>query len=589
MTKSIQWKLVIVFVLLVVSVIIVIGTFLLYSITDFYHKQFINEMDNVFANESQDFLPLERTSENLSNKLKVFSVQLGLDSYRHYYILNALGGVLDSSNSLESNIESTPNIISAINGKIGKEYKTSDAYMDYAYPVFWENSQDKVKYIIYVQDTKEELRLLLSTQINKNIFYALFLGLIISFILGFLLSNTITTPIALLTKKAEKLAAGDFEQVMEVVSKDEIGKLAGAFNFMAAELQENMHEISSERNKMEAILFHMTDGLLAFNLDGEITHMNLAAKKMLGIDKQDIGCFDDYFRKINIFITLEDLICLDSHEAVERQIDINNFHIKAYFVPFRLEKDRLGGVIVVLQDITEQQKLELVRREFVANVSHELKTPLTSIKSYAETLLDGAVDDRDTAIHFLRVINSESDRMTRLVRDLLVLSHLDYKQTEWKKGHFSLIKLVEEVMEKLSLQAKSHDHKIILTRVTDVPDVFGDQDKIEQVLLNIVSNAIKYTPDGGEISITAGCIQKEAYVKIKDNGIGIPKEDLSRIFERFYRVDKARSRELGGTGLGLSIAKEIITAHGGSISIDSEPAQGTEVTIKLPVDKAEVM
>ena len=584
MVRSIQWKLVIMFVVLVISVMIVVGTILLYSITDFYHQQFIRQMDNFF--ESEDYLPRELTPNSVEEKLRVFVVQLGIDSYRDYYVLNELGVVLRASRQFSTQIESTPNIISAINGKVGREYKRSAAYVDYAVPIFREGTQDEVKYIIYIQDTKEELYEQ-TAQVSNNIFYALFIGLMISVILGFLLSNTITAPIAILTRKAENLAEGNFEQVVEIKAKDEIGKLAGTFNFMANELQQYVREIGNEKNKMEAILLHMTDGVLAFNANGSLIHMNLAAEKMLGLRADQITHFDTLFTNTSADIKLLDLMNEDDKKVIKKQIELNQLHINTFFIPFQLEGEAAVGIMVVLQDITEQQKLEMVRREFVANVSHELKTPLTSIKSYAETLLQGMVDDKETTAHFLEVINNEADRMTRLVRDLLVLSQLDYKQTQWKKKSFCLIGLVEEVLDKLLLTANQRKQELTLHKKVSEAEVYGDRDKIEQVLVNIISNAIKYTPEAGEINIYIGIVADEVCIKIIDNGMGIPKEDLARIFERFYRVDKARSRELGGTGLGLSIAQEIIAAHQGSITMNSEVNKGTEVMIKLPIEMEE--
>ncbi len=586
MLRSIQWKLVIMFVLLVISVMIVVGTILLYSITDFYHQQFIRQMDNFF--ESEEYLPVELTADSVAEKLRVFVVQLGIDSYRDYYVLNELGVVIRASRQFSTHIESTPNIISAINGKVGREYNRSASYVDYAVPIFTEGMEGEVKYIIYIQDTKEELYQQ-TAQVSNNIFYALFIGLIISVVLGFLLSNTITAPIAILTRKAENLAAGNFEQIAEIKAKDEIGKLAGTFNFMAKELQQYVKEIGSEKNKMEAILLHMTDGVLAFNAQGKLIHMNLAAEKMLGLVQSEIQHFDTLFASTTADITLVALIEISNKKAVKKQIDINELHINAFFIPFQLENETEVGMMVVLQDITEQQKLEMVRREFVANVSHELKTPLTSIKSYAETLLQGLVDDKETTTHFLEVINNEADRMTRLVRDLLVLSQLDYKQTQWKKQSFCLVGLVEEVLEKLLLTAQRRKQQLAFHKKVSEVGIYGDRDKIEQVLVNVISNAIKYTPQEGEIHIYVDVIGECVQIKVIDNGMGIPQQDLARIFERFYRVDKARSRELGGTGLGLSIAREIVAAHKGSITMKSELNEGTKVVIQLPVQETKKM
>jgi len=223
-----------------------------------------------------------------------------------------------------------------------------------------------------------------------------------------------------------------------------------------------------------------------------------------------------------------------------------------------------------------------MRREFVANVSHELRTPITSIKSYTETLLDGAAEDPETTDRFLNVINSEADRMTRLVKDLLQLSRLDNEQMSWKIEKVSLKDIVKSIVNRMQLEAGRKNQKLESFVIGEIPDISADKDRIEQVMVNIINNALKYTPDNGQITVYVGKLINDVYVKVTDTGIGIPNESLDRVFERFYRVDKARSRDLGGTGLGLAIAKEIIEAHGGTINITSEAAKGTEVTVRLP-------
>ena len=224
-----------------------------------------------------------------------------------------------------------------------------------------------------------------------------------------------------------------------------------------------------------------------------------------------------------------------------------------------------------------------MRKEFVANVSHELRTPLTSIKSYSETQLDGALEDRETAEHFLTVINSEADRMTRIIRDLLQLSSLDYQQTKWNFEKMSLVDLVKSCVERMRIEVDARRQTIECYVLNEIPEIEGDYGRLEQVAFNIIGNAVKYTPEGGNITVYVGRIYNDVYFKVTDSGIGIPEEDIERIFERFYRVDKARSREMGGTGLGLSIAREIIEAHKGSINISSKVGVGTEVTVRLPV------
>jgi two-component system sensor histidine kinase VicK len=324
----------------------------------------------------------------------------------------------------------------------------------------------------------------------------------------------------------------------------------------------------------------MTDGIIAFNMQGEIILINPVAKKFLSISPED-NTFDDIFKKFNLDINMEKVIYLESWTSTEERIQVEDRFVKVFFAPFKDEKDRPDGVIAVIQDITEHVKLDNMQKELIADVSHELKTPITSIMGYADTLLEGGYDE-ETQQKFLNVIASESRRMARLVTDLLTLSRYDSNKKKTQKESFDLGELVKRCQEKLAIEIKKKQHKVNCFVTADVPLVYADKYDIERVVLNILTNSIKYTPEGGEIKIYVGFVYNDAYIKIFDNGIGIPEEDLSRIFERFYRVDKARSREMGGTGLGLSIAKEILDKNGGSIDIKSKVGEGTEVVIRIP-------
>jgi two-component system sensor histidine kinase VicK len=251
-------------------------------------------------------------------------------------------------------------------------------------------------------------------------------------------------------------------------------------------------------------------------------------------------------------------------------------------VPIINEHNETEGAMLVLQDVTEQEKLDKMRKEFVANVSHELRTPLTTIKSYTETLLDGAMESKECTVNFLQVINSESDRMTRLVKDLLQLSKLDYDKMEWNMNRLNVLNIIGDCIVKLEISAKQKNQTLSFEAPLELCEINGDKDRIEQVILNIIGNAIKYTPENGCVKVTADKLEDYIEIRIADTGMGIPQEDIPRLFERFYRVDKARSRAMGGTGLGLSIAKNIVEAHRGSISVESEYGKGTEVIINFP-------
>ncbi len=346
------------------------------------------------------------------------------------------------------------------------------------------------------------------------------------------------------------------------------------------ELKDKLSEVSTKKNQIETILLHMTDGIIAFNMEGEIILINPAAKKFLSISPED-NSFNDIFRKYEIDINMEKIIYLETWTSTEKRFQVDDRYVKVFFAPFKDEEDRPDGVIAVIQDITEHVKLDNMQKELVADVSHELKTPITSIMGYADTLLEGGYD-AETQEKFLNVIASESRRMARLVTDLLTLSRYDSNKKKTQKEAFDLGELVKKCQEKLAIQIKKKNHTVNCFVTADVPLVYADKDDIERVVLNIMTNSIKYTQDGGEIKIYVGFVYNDAYIKIFDNGIGIPEEDLSRIFERFYRVDKARTREMGGTGLGLSIAKEILDKNGGSIDIKSKVGEGTEVVIRIP-------
>ena len=324
----------------------------------------------------------------------------------------------------------------------------------------------------------------------------------------------------------------------------------------------------------------MTDGIIAFNMDGSIIHINPAATRLLKINSKD-STFDKIFKKLKLDINMEKIIYLENWTTTEQKVNIDETYLNIFFAPFKDENDRPAGVMVVIQDITEHVKLDNMRKEFVADVSHELKTPLTSIMGYAETLANSEYD-KDLQEKFLNVISSEAVRMTKLVNDLLTLSKFDNDKTDWEKTEFDLGELVKQCQENLQIEMDKKKQKVECFVTANVPKVYADKDGIERVILNILSNSIKYTGEGGTIKIYVGFVYNDAYIKVIDNGIGIPEKDLSRIFERFYRVDKARTRAMGGTGLGLSIAKEILDKNDGRIDIKSKSHEGTEVVITIP-------
>ena len=352
---------------------------------------------------------------------------------------------------------------------------------------------------------------------------------------------------------------------------------------LVADLRKSLMEANSQKRQTDTILKHMTDGVIAFDMKGNVTYINPAAKQMLELRDTDDN-FAKVFSKYED-VNMEKIIYLENWTSSEMKIENNQGSMNLFFVPFKDEINRPTGVMVVIQDITEHVKLDNMRKEFVADVSHELKTPLTSIKGFSETLLEGDCD-KETEKHFLTIINDNADRMEKLVQDLLTLSRYDSKKNKNSIVEFDLGELAKKCTEKFEIEVRKRNQSLECFVTADVPPVQADKDGIERVIINIISNSVKYTPNGGKINVYVGYVHNDAYVKIKDTGIGIPKDDLDKVFERFYRVDKARSRKLGGTGLGLSIAKEIIEQNNGNINVSSKVGQGTEVVIRIPVKKS---
>ena len=426
-----------------------------------------------------------------------------------------------------------------------------------------------------------------TTNESKVIFLqAMFIALLITAILSFFITSSITAPINDLTEKAEKMAFGDFSQEIRGKSNDEIGRLADMFNILRRELNYNINEISNEKSKLETILKYMADGLIAVDLSGEIIHINEAARTLLELSDEETADLDfsAVLRRLGKKDITDGIRHITSSETMNEVINYRSRILSVRYARFMADDDNDIGVIMLIQDITEGQKLEKMQTDFVANVSHELRTPLTTIRSYTETLLDGGVEDEETRKNFLTVIDDETERMARLVKELLQLSRLDNETEKMNMEELEVGSLLDDCVRKVLLTAESKQQSVECPFRRQRPlYIFADRDKIQQVLLNILMNAIKYTQDGGKIRIDSFIRGDTVNISVADNGIGISEAEISRIFERFYRVDKARSRSMGGTGLGLSIAKQITEVHDGKISVRSREGEGTTMTVTLPL------
>lgn len=591
MLRSLHMKLVLIMVLLIVSLMTVVGAFLINSVSSFYIHDFYEQMALVFSQGNDLARDLKAPAaegqsdeEFIQGVLEAYVGDMGVDRRnRNYYILNGetaeyLAGSDDAAGPA---LTLTNNVTYAMNhpdDKTGGNRSDPSAdYMDVAVPF----QRGENRYIIYVRDNRVTMRDL-NDELFKLILEALIFGLIISVFLSFLLSKTMITPIERLTAGAERMAEGDFSYKIEVASRDEIGVLTGTFNNMARQLQDTLREVGNERNKLGTLFLHMTDGVVAFNRDGGLVQSNPAAERMLGrglaVDSEGSG-YDALFGDI---ATLSAVLAVEQQGYLGGTREIGGRILELLLAP--ISGETALGVMVVIRDVTEQRRTEEMRREFVANVSHELRTPLTNIRSYAETLVDNAGNlPADTEKNFLGVILNESDRMAHIVQDLLTLSRFDSGRSELRLERFSFEEAIRSVYNAVLLDAQRHGHNLRLELSAGLPELRGDRERLVQVMMNVVANAIKYTPDGGKIGISAGQGGGRVWMEVADNGIGIPPEDRPRIFERFYRVDKARSRESGGTGLGLSIAREIVERHEGTIRLVDKNGPGLTVRIELKV------
>jgi two-component system sensor histidine kinase VicK len=600
--QSIQAKLIIIYILLILIAMQLIGVYFYRTLESYFKSDFLdsrNKQVTLLAEFIDPYLSsMQGTPETKAGDGKKTNTDLSEIANSLFAISNAEIQIIDANGivistsvpdhqSIVGQKNTQTEVTRALQGIKDNQriFKDTDGYrkMVIAKPI---GSGVRVLGAVYLIANMEDLYNTLS-----SIFRILITGTLIALgltaVLGVMLSNTITRPIKEITRQATAVAEGNYDQQVKVQGKDEIGQLGHTFNFMMNRLKEALSLIEEEKEKLASILTNMNDGVIATDEYGRVIVLNRRAKQILQIEEQSsIG--KDISQILGIpkemigeyVSNVYHMTVLEIHLPEEEE----QLKVRVTFTPIHRRGEGISGTIAVLQDVTEQEKLEGARREFVANVSHELRTPLTTIKSYLEALDDGAMEDPQLAARFLGVTRSETERMIRLVTDLLHLSRLDSNQAVLTKESTRIADMLEEVADRFSFQLQQRGIRIVIRIEPGVSKILLDRDKIDQVLDNLVSNAIKYTPDEGSIQVTARAVDRDSMeITVQDTGVGIPKKDLERIFERFYRVDKARSRNMGGTGLGLSIAREIIKAHGGTIELDSEFGQGTRVTFTLPI------
>lgn len=596
--KSIHVKIVLIYVLLILTAFQIIGLYFAQQLEETLTRNFkdsIRDRVSLVEFSVREELTRERSAEDPPIETSLRGI---LSS--SFTDINEIQ-VIDSRFRIRATSDSDNQLIvgqrapssSLARAAISTEIQAERVYLDpntnnriwvLATPIV--SARGEVIGAIYLEANIESVYSQISN-INQILSGGIAVSLAITIVLGILIATTITRPISDMRKQAQAMAKGNFSRKVHVYGNDEIGQLAVSFNHMTNRLQESQSTMEGERRKLSSVLTNMTDGVIATDRKGRIILINDPGVRMLRTPRDLVlnrpiasvlGLDPEY--------TFEDLVETQDPVILDFSTRELPYILRANFSVIQKETGFVNGLITVLHDITEQEKIDMERREFVANVSHELRTPLTTMRSYLEALAEGAWKDDDLAPHFLEVTQTETERMIRLVNDLLQLSRMDAREYELNSEIVDFNKFFNRIIDRFDMSKPEHIH---FQRLMPDIDMFVevDTDKMTQVIDNIISNAMKYSPNGGNVRF--GVIIKDEMLKVmvSDDGMGIPKENLDRVFDRFYRVDRARSRAMGGTGLGLAIAKEMIEAHGGEIWAESEEGKGTTIFFTLPVQLEE--
>lgn len=601
--KSIHVKLVLIYILLIIIALQIIGLYfsreLEQNLKTSFQESIFQRIDLVqysireeILRERNDTSP--QLEESLSSLLGEFSSgDISSRDIKEIRVIDHRSRILATSESNNQSIVGQRSTDELVRKAMAAEALIDTIYYDkntnkrmwvLAKPVLDTVGPDgEVIGIIYIESNIEKVFEQMG-EINRIFAVGTAMSLIITIILGILIARTITRPISDMRRQAQAMAKGNFSRKVRVYGTDEIGQLAIAFNHLTNRLQEAQSTTEAERRKLATVLSNMTDGVIATDRKGKVILINEPALNLLHVTREAmmnrpiasaLGLDQNY--------SFEDLIHMKEPLNLNFSTQEAPYILRANFSVIQKETGFVNGLITVLHDITEQEKIDMERREFVSNVSHELRTPLTTMRSYLEALADGAWRDENIAPSFLNVTQTETERMIRLVNDLLQLSRMDSQDYDLNKELVEFNKFLNRIIDRFEM---SKSQNVTFVRLLPKTSYFVeiDTDKLTQVIDNIISNALKYSPDGGNIRFGFTSNDNMLTVMISDDGMGIPKENLTRIFERFYRVDRARARSMGGTGLGLAIAKDMIAAHGGKIWAESEEGKGTTIFFTLPCE-----
>ncbi|EAE7927760.1 cell wall metabolism sensor histidine kinase WalK [Listeria monocytogenes] len=593
--QSVQFKLVIMYLLLIIVAMQVIGAYFVRELEGQLEKNFQDSITNSITlldyNAREEIIKNSDNSVKLQNDIRELLVDYSRASSNliEVRIVDDKGKILGTSNlnnqgivgqkSNDPLVKRTLSLGTTSEDKIYKDEsnKNNRVWVNVS---SIKNKGQVIGAIYLVADIESVYK-----QVDDitNIFITgTLIAMIITAVLGILLSRTITKPIVEMKRQAYAMARGNYSRKVKVYGVDEIGELADSFNTLTKRVQEAQAMTEGERRKLSSVLAYMTDGVIATDRRGKVILINTPAEKMLRV-KHESANGRSIIDVLDIRDTyqFEDLMEVDGSLTMDRSTLDKPYVLRANFSVIQRETGFNNGVIAVLHDITDQEKVDQERRDFVSNVSHELRTPLTSMHSYLEALSDGAWEDKEIAPRFLEVTQNETERMIRLVNDLLKLSRMDGGREQLEKSFVNFTDFFNHIIDRFEMMKKE---TIMFKRhIPREPVIIEiDEDKVMQVLDNIISNANKYSPDGGRISFYLKKFEDEIEVSIADEGLGVPDEDLANVFDRFFRVDKARSREMGGTGLGLAIAREVIEAHGGRIWAERNKNKGTIIKFTLP-------
>ncbi|ARF14314.1 cell wall metabolism sensor histidine kinase WalK [Sporosarcina ureae] len=595
--RSIQVKFVLIYVLLILVSMQIIGLYfareLEQTLKDNFTSSIVDRMNLVEFSVREEVLKKRKDSDpTLEQSLKNVLFEFTSDDIIEIRVINSKYRILATSsfdNQMRVGQHSTnDNVRKSITSKAMKDVVTIDPQshnrvLSLAKPIF---NGNEIIGSLYVEANIESVFQQIE-EINRILAGAAAVSLTITIIVGIFIARAFTRPISDMRRQAQAMAKGNFTRKVKVYGTDEMGQLAIAFNHLTNQLQESQSTTESERRKLASVLENMTDGVISTDRKGRVSLINDSALQMLGVTNDLVinrpiasilGIDDEY--------TFEELIQMKESIPLDFSTEDQAYILRATISVTQRETGFVKGLIVVLHDNTEQEKIDMERREFVSNVSHELRTPLTTMRSYLDALAEGAWRNEDIAPNFLHVTQNETERMIRLVNDLLKLSRMDSKEYELNKEWVEFNRFFNAVIERFEF-SKSQNVRFTRNLYSSSLFVEIDTDKLTQVLDNIISNALKYSPDGGEIRFGVTVSGDYIKVMISDDGMGIPKSNVNRIFDRFYRADRARSRALGGTGLGLAIAKEMIVAHKGEIWAQSEEGTGTTIFFKLPFEQQE--